>query len=989
MKCIKCKNIIAENSIRCNICGVKIGRICPECKSYNLITNKTCYSCNNNFLKVCNECNSINAFSAKTCRKCNASFQTAQKDEQEQSSNSEDYSYEENSSNSKNYFNLDSAKERLNNAIKTQEINVISINGENEYAKNLLINTIKKNIEASGMTCLYTKCTPHIQLTPAGYFQNILLNLFNVPNYCSNSSQLKKESMKFIKQDFEDLSTEEIYNLVNILYPENVDNFHNIKDNKQNTIKIIVKIFEALVSKIKVLLIIDNIEYIDNFSYEILNILISNENIRNNMKILFTSLKEEPATSYIQNSNLYSNNYIDIPVAKFTKAQIEQLFISKKDLKIDESIKSRILAIAKNDPTMIEQLLDLLKDLTNYNQEIILKESLQEVIEYRLSLLKDNDNATYILLSAIAILGFKFYPSILNGIFNLDIEEINKHLKQLIKMGYIIGPSNTAYEFKSLKIWNNILETIKLDIDTYKQANQGLLTIIPNYVQSTNATLAFICQNLELTEQAFLSWQKCVQTAAYIGDTGLYIILQKQLLTILDKVNIPNKTRTEQTIYSELGKLLEADNTELAMNYLPKALELLPENNFIERIELLGYLASSSMNIENYYGAMECIDEVLKHTPEQFVVERALIKSRQIKPLLELGNMGSIVNLIENEIIPPIEDCLNNKIKCNTVSQDVIFEYWLKISLNLAKTLALKADNKVFDVLKNIKDICNANNIDNAEFIADYKLTAAFTNTIFGNIQISMQIIDEIKPNTNNISDRLISKMNFINIINKFYFNKDKLSSEDIYNATTFAENTRDNFTKNILKLILGRLIQDRTSVKEASKIYLEQAEYFAQKQNSTGVLLGWYLISKAKLKIEGPQSALDVASKAIDIAQSPNISSNYFIILFNKLIGEIYITLQNYDLAKMHIEKALVIARNFGVKYELAKIYLLYSKLLQDSALGNDLLKEENAINSNEFNKKAAIIANELKILSLISATEKANTILNSFCQMNGIVLK
>ena len=194
---------------------------------------------------------------------------------------------------------------------------------------------------------------------------------------------------------------------------------------------------------------------------------------------------------------------------------------------------------------------------------------------------------------------------------------------------------------------------------------------------------------------------------------------------------------------------------------------------------------------------------------------------------------------------------------------------------------------------------------------------------------------------------------------------------------------------KNILKILLGRLIQDRTSAKEAAVIYTKQVEYFAEKQNAIGVLLGWYFISQAKMLIDGPNAALDIALKALDISQSVNINNNYFTLILNKLIGEIYLALQDFDAAKMYIEKAIMIAKSSDIKYQLAHLYLLYSKYLQDYALTIQDKKVDYILSAQQMNQKASSIADELKLISLMSEVEKATTILNSFCQMNGIVLK
>ena len=177
--------------------------------------------------------------------------------------------------------------------------------------------------------------------------------------------------------------------------------------------------------------------------------------------------------------------------------------------------------------------------------------------------------------------------------------------------------------------------------------------------------------------------------------------------------------------------------------------------------------------------------------------------------------------------------------------------------------------------------------------------------------------------------------------------------------------------------------------IKQPQVIYTKQVEYFAEKQNAIGVLLGWYFISQAKMLIDGPNAALDIALKALDISQSVNINNNYFTLILNKLIGEIYLALQDFDAAKMYIEKAIMIAKSSDIKYQLAHLYLLYSKYLQDYALTIQDKKVDYILSAQQMNQKASSSADDLKLISLMSEVEKATTILNSFCQMNGIVLK
>ena len=76
-------------------------------------------------------------------------------------------------------------------------------------------------------------------------------------------------------------------------------------------------------------------------------------------------------------------------------------------------------------------------------------------------------------------------------------------------------------------------------------------------------------------------------------------------------------------------------------------------------------------------------------------------------------------------------------------------------------------------------------------------------------------------------------------------------------------------------------MLTDKNESKKALEILEEQVAYFAKEKVATGVLLCWYLIAEIKLVISGTQFALDIANKALDIAQGPNINNYYFIAFF------------------------------------------------------------------------------------------------------------
>ena len=74
MLCPRCKNEIRDRSLKCSVCGTKIGALCKDCGHYNLITATECSNCGKVLLKICKKCGAANLPEAENCRKCGEAF---------------------------------------------------------------------------------------------------------------------------------------------------------------------------------------------------------------------------------------------------------------------------------------------------------------------------------------------------------------------------------------------------------------------------------------------------------------------------------------------------------------------------------------------------------------------------------------------------------------------------------------------------------------------------------------------------------------------------------------------------------------------------------------------------------------------------------------------------------------------------------------------------------------------------------------------------
>ncbi len=976
MQCPKCKNEIEDNALRCSHCGAKVASICKSCGTINPITSIECSGCHKVLIKICSDCGAANLPDAKVCRKCGIEFvkpKVAPEPVYTANTNSQQ-----------------KVKAKLLEAIKDADSTIITISGESGIGKNLVLRYTINELKNAKLIWLLGTCTQVTQLSPFGYFQDLLLNFFNINNFCPDTLQLKKNSIKFFKQDFPSLSNQEILDLLNFLYPENLDIYENIYKNKAKTFLMMKKVILTIVEKMKVVFIVDNFENIDGMSFDFLQELLKDEYILERCKFILISSITRPGLGCITSPLLTENNYTDLTIAPFTKNQVDILTHQYNDVNAGEDFINLACKVSSGNPAVIEQMILLHKDITKKKLKHIQYNSLESIIETRLTLLKQEDYSAYRILIAMTILGCKFYPAVLEHFDNNPPEEFERIIETLVQKGFVQQINSLSFEFKSYSVWKAIAAIIKNE-DILSEILNILYEILSMYKQSSLALLGYVVQKLNNSQQAFQIWTLLMKQAAYIGDIGLYIIAQKQSLKLVENKTDVSSQKIKRNIYTRVGKLLEPIDFETSFTYLQNAIMLLDDNAEYEHIELLGYLASCSMKKGNYWGVIECADSVLNKVPEEMELERTLVKSRQTRPLLKLGNYGQTINLIDTEIRPCIERYISRNKNTPVINMQDLFETWLELYFDLAEALTFQGDCRMFEIIKVIFDIIERNQIAEPAVLCRVHLALALANTIKGDLNTSEKILDDIlkEYSLDTMDSFIVSRWNFIDILNKFTKKDYNSLYTELFNVVAYANNVNDNFTKNILKTLLAKMFKDKNENKKALEILEEQVAYFAKEKIATGVLLAWYLIAETRLITNGTQFALDIATKALDIAQGPNINNYYFIALYNKLIGEIYMAKQDFDSAKVYLEKSIFIAKQFNLEAVLIKGYLLYAKLYQELALPKSTLRSnyiKQALKMFQLAKNVSIATTHTYLQKNI---KEELTILSSFCKLNGIIIK
>ena len=273
MICPICKKEVPDNTLKCPYCKARTGLICKNCNTVNSIFDYKCKNCGTEILKLCPNCKSVNFPNAEKCRKCGYVFAKPQTEQQ--------LEYPA------NLISQQSAKNILIKGITSKDKKIFSLSGEKGCGKSVVLKSVIKDLK--GYSWIYGKCTPITQITSGGVIQDILLNLFGLPNFCLNNLQFKKDASKFFKNEFPELENNEIFDLINFLYPSVEGTFENIISGKNNTFSFLNKVFDRITAHGKFVIVIDNFDFIDGFSYEFISKFIKKDNVWKNLKLLLLS----------------------------------------------------------------------------------------------------------------------------------------------------------------------------------------------------------------------------------------------------------------------------------------------------------------------------------------------------------------------------------------------------------------------------------------------------------------------------------------------------------------------------------------------------------------------------------------------------------------------------------------------------------------------------------------------------------------------------
>lgn len=886
------------------------------------------------------------------------------------------------------------------------DIRAISINAPRGCGKTYLLDLMYKRLESEQGIVLKGHCCPLTQVTPLGLVQDICLSLFDLSfapsKYEKRLQELKNHLTKILGENIEQ---EKIDTLINIVYPLKEAYYEEILENKKRTFAHLKNILEFLRSKSKITLVIDDFDLIDETSFDFIKYLVDSDYFKQGAKLVLTYRNQHSIEMYIASEKLPKNSCLNINLAQKEISDIKDFIKSRLGSFeiLPSGVLNQIALSAQGNFAYVEQVLyNLIETKTVYiknkefvfdskNADMYIVNNLGDLMLERFKFLKEDFRAEYEFLMISSLLGGKFTKSLIEKVFSLELEKFEKIVSNLEKNGYISRISENIFEFKNSLVWSHIYAHAKDDEDL-GELREILLNEISKRTVSSPAISSLLAQIVGNKELAFKTWTKSLKLASYIGDVSFYTMCQKQSLILLNDVKLPNFDYIKNNICERLGKLTYLKNPKEAIEYLSNAI-VCAQNKGDENkvVELSGYLIQSCKIAQNYCAIVETTDAVLElYSKPKQELQRALIKTRKLEALLQLGNWKEISSIVNNEVNPVLQEYLKHPKKIEFVSKRDVYETWINSNIILAESYAQQGSPLAFELIEEIqKELSKDKTSRSTKLKLNLALTSALAQTSRGYVGESDEILQSIvKDYSYAISDsRLVSKWNMIDIFNKIFVGEFENIKDDLFEAVTFANNCGDEFSKNILKTVLAYVLLSENNALRSLEICAQQMAYFSDKKIAFGALLAWYISAKGTLATSGSDRCIEICEKAVTICESAKISSIYFKILFQELLSRAYLQKSDYDNAKMYCELALQDASANELIFLQMCLYRLKANIMQDSIVKvEDDKKLVVAQNTIRVYERAISWAQRLNLSKHQYTIQKELTAFRAYCQLNRI---
>ena len=797
--------------------------------------------------------------------------------------------------------------------IASKEINnpIISVRSDDRNGKLSLISTEKLEQIFEGSNIIRFSCSKNNKYNAYGLFKQMLLAYrgINELNLLLNPEMIDAVSADIHIQEIFKMRIKEQVHPEDLRYSyfESFTNF-------------------SLSIPYKTIFVIDDFEYTDDGSLEIIKYLCENKKL-GNIGFLISCGRE-----YSLHRKIYklmtAPNYFDVEIKPSSNKKIVASNLAAvKNIK-DTFFFEKVLENTKGSyfyfNTALKYLIDngILKQRDNTyevakDRMLVLPKNLDELIQKRIFHLQVKENG-FEMFGSILLIGERTQFADLH---KLEIKDDVKILKYLEEKQFIKIIDNKEIFVHDYNLYNkNFVETC--EAEKLRLIAQNILEKIYLEEEIPNSNKARLLEYAKLKKEAFAQWHALAMISSQSGDFCAYLNCTNKFLSLVDNVIDDETDRTveqvKMDVYSELASLMYKYYPDKIRNFLEAMLTSLEAQNDDQRIkEAANKLVQSCLISGNYNNALEYIGKIISRTPRSsfdpddrnFNLNYFLVNLVTLEIFFNLGRLNECIEL---------GDELFRYIDLSTITDNVLPEGFSKKQFEealcdamfficMSRIILLKKDR--VDILIDFEDRTNKR-------FTFFKLLYLLNEFLEGkNIIEPMKQIAQsgLRDKYSQILFPIIQ-----GLIAWSYKDWNNLGNY-VYNAKLVAAILNQHQIEYFCDLMIGFAYQNLGSIKKAKQIYYNILDLSEEKGIKNITYLSWALIAKAEFQENNIDMCVGIINNSILNLEKDPDASEYFVMIFKSLSSEVMIAV------KANIEKAMFCAEQAfetAAKHTL-KIYL------------------------------------------------------------------
>lgn len=865
----------------------------------------------------------------------------------------------------------------------------ITVIGERGIGKTSLIkNFIDRNINDGKK--IWIDCNPIHKNRVYYTISNILFNIMNI-NFNDTERVKKNRLASYLDYILSDNAEAEIARTDNFLRIvmgiERENEFQNIlnsmdyEDIEKEIYSQVIKVFESISRKYRLLVVIDDIQWADSNSIVIMKKVIESISL-NNFLLIFASRYE---IGYLK--VIYKEKIDFINLRNLDKEGTEKLSCNLLECnKLDNNVLEVIIKFTNGNPLFIEEFIKSLKRnnfyrieenvaFLNKNKDITLPDNIEKLVMANISEL---DDSTRKFLQISSIIGKTFDLSWVRYLIDKPYDE-SKILKKLTEMNII--------DLKSTEATTEILQKIYIfKQDTVREAVYGSVlnkdkkfmfesivdmieTKYDSNIENYYEMLCYYCESAGLMKKAKKYYLKAAEKnkREYSFENALKYYKKYLDNTVYneglnEKSNRINALKNIGYIYSVLGNKIEA------LTYLNRALSYADLSDEIYAIKIM--LSEILKDNGEYDTALAILDEIQTKIRKNSNLYGKLLQLK-CSILSITGKKEALQIAKESEkILLGLHDYKNLSVTMSQAGTIYFINGSIQKSiyyLNKAYKYAEKINNlsNMARISGNLGIICHASgmiskalenlnkSIDISKKISAIKIEIAGTINLGilymekGKFKKAKNLFIKALKKTDELSmiyEKCITLTNFGDLMYELgnYAEAKKYYEKSI----KVAKEHNLNIDEKVNYFGLAKLYLHDNKYNEAEKLLKEAYKTFNEinEMSSIGDYYRYY--SKLQLGKKNIELAMEYCDKSIEIYDE--IKSDKEKLKSLRLKGYILIEKNNPEEAINYLSESISLAQQLDSDYEAGKGFLarynVFLKLNQIDKAQNDLIKAKEA---------------------------------------------